>query len=187
MKKGSFGYLRRKRRASAVKSVLFLAAVLLVYFAALRHFHTNRNVFSILAAVGALPTGRSIVETVMYFRARGASEAVREAVSALACLPSESAGFDLCLTSYERAFSVSHLTVGGGQVLGLTEDPGTDCGLCRTHIEKMLEQDHREGYRVRIYRDLQAYTGAVKSLCAEPWPDPQGDRETFSMLRAVSL
>ena len=47
MKKGSFGYLKKKRILSAVKSLLLLAAVFICYFAALRHFHTNKNIFSI--------------------------------------------------------------------------------------------------------------------------------------------
>ena len=158
MKKGTFGYLQGKRMRSLCKSALLLAAVFIIFFAALHHFHTNRNVFSILAAVGALPAGRSIVETIMCFRARGASEAVRAAVDRAAAgesgtgsgLPAETSAYDLYLTSYERAFSLSHAAAGNGRLIGLTEDAGTDCGLCERHILDMLRKEGLRGYRVEV-------------------------------------
>ena len=99
MKKGSFGYLQKKRVFSLVKSILFLAAVLIIYFTALHHFHTNKNIFSIIAAVGALPTGRSIVETVMCYRARSASDRVRQKVEEIPGISSCYSLYDLYLTS----------------------------------------------------------------------------------------
>lgn len=164
MSKGSFGYLRNKRTKSLVKSCLFLAAVLAIYFIALWHFHTNKNVFSILAAVGALPTGRSIVETIMCFRAGSASEKARDAVARVKGLQPETSGFDLYLTSYERAFSLSHAAVGNGQLIGLCEQPETDCLLCGQHISRMLEKDGNADYKVRIYKNLDEYSEALERL-----------------------
>lgn len=191
MKKGTYGYLHRKRIFSIVKSVLFLAAVLLIYFAALRHFHTNKNVFSILAAVGALPTGRSIVESVMCLRAVSASAAVQDAVSGIRGMSRVLSGYDLCLTAYERAYSVSHLAVGQETVLGLTEDPGTDPRLCGQHIAKTLAGNGLDGYSVRILNDRDAYCRELSRLCASA-EDAGGDiqetdRHVMNLLLAVSL
>ena len=191
MKKGTFGYLQGKRMRSLCKSALLLAAVFIIFFAALHHFHTNRNVFSILAAVGALPAGRSIVETIMCFRARGASEAVRAAVDRAAAgesgtgsgLPAETSAYDLYLTSYERAFSLSHAAAGNGRLIGLTEDTGTDCGLCERHILDMLRKEGLRGYRVEVFRDIDAYAEELKNLVRQPEQDenarplPEGERD----------
>ena len=166
MKKGSFGYLKKKRILSAVKSLLLLAAVFICYFAALRHFHTNKNIFSIAAALGALPAGRSIVMTIMLMRARGASEYVRAAVDAVRGLQPGWSGYDLCLTAYDTAFSLSHAAVTAGRVVGLTENPQTNCRQCEDHIRQILEKDGLTGYEVRIYDSLEPYRKALEDLAA---------------------
>ena len=166
MKKGSFGYLKKKRILSAVKSLLLLAAVFICYFAALRHFHTNKNIFSIAAALGALPAGRSIVMTIMLMRARGASEYVRAAVDAVRGLQPGWSGYDLCLTAYDTAFSLSHAAVMAGRVVGLTENPQTNCRQCEDHIRQILEKNGLTGYEVRIYDSLEPYRKALESLAA---------------------
>lgn len=175
MKKGSFGYIQKKRVFSLVKSILFLCAVLVIYFAALRHYHTNRNVFSILAAVGALPTGRSIVETIMCFRAGSASEKVRQTVEKIPGIDSFLTAYDLYMTSYERAFSVSHITVGNGNITGLSEDRNLDCGLCEQHIKDMLSRDGLSGYRVRITKDADQYAQALRELVSSCEKKEEGE------------
>lgn len=164
MKKGSFGYLQKKRVFSLVKSILFLAAVLIIYFTALHHFQTNKNIFSIIAAVGALPTGRSIVETVMCYRARSASDRVRQKVEEIPGISSCYSLYDLYLTSYERAYSLSHAAIGNGLLVGLTEAQDTDCRLCGQHICDMAANEGIEGFKADIYRNLDEYTAALKDL-----------------------
>ncbi|MDO5132055.1 MAG: hypothetical protein Q4D81_03610 [Eubacteriales bacterium] len=172
MKKGSFGYLRGKRILSFLKSALFLASVFVTYFAALRHFGTNKNVFSILAAVLALPAGRSIVETVLCVRARSASEEAREAITRAVELPGGTSGYDLYLTAYETAFSLSHAACGKDRVIGYTEDPGTNPALCAQHIAQMLAKDDTYGYKVTIYTDLDTYLRELETLAR---PEPPAD------------
>lgn len=217
MKKGTFGYLQRKRTISGLKSVLLLSVVLAVFFGAKAYYGTEKTVFSILAAVGALPAGRSIVVTIMCLRAKGASEKARQAIEAVlsggsarsvGAVPSGgtkagngnpeedpgrpkergstgsspadrdphplegACGYDLCLTSYERTFCLSHAAAGKGRVIALAEDPSTDCALCERHIAGMLSRDGLDGYRVEIYSNLEEYAGALSELAA-----PEGSRD----------
>ncbi len=163
MKKGVFGYLAGKRIFSILKSLLLLSAVLAIYFAALSHFGTNKNVFSILAAVGALPAGRSIVETIMLIRARGASQEVKDKVSCIEGLDAGRSGFDLYLTAYETAYSLSHAAAGNGRVVGYTEDASTDPVQCARYIRSMLSKDGLTGYEVSVYSDLGEYLKILKT------------------------
>ena len=164
MKKGSYGYLEKARKVSLIKSGLFLAAVLIVYFGALFYFKTNKNVFSILAAVGALPTGRSIVLSIMYLRAGSASARAYEAIEKACSLPEGCSGYDLYLTGYEHSFSVSHLAVLDRTVVGLAEDNSMDIRLCEAHIRDMVRKDEHVGYDVHIYRDLDEYIRTLQEL-----------------------
>lgn len=173
-----------------MKSLLFLLAVLAVYFLALRHFGTNKNVFSILAAVGALPTGRSIVETIMLLRARGASQAVREAVSGVKGLDPKASGYDLCLTAYETTYSLSHAAAGKGRVIGYTESASTDPAQCARYIESMLAKDGLAGYRVLVYTDLAEYRKALGNIISPAPGEGSGqeeDEKAMELLYAISL
>lgn len=190
MKKGTYGYLRQKRTMSLIKSILLLAAVFLIYFLALRHYHTNKNVFSILAAVMALPAARSVVVTVMCFKAVGASTAVRDLVARVPGLKEETSGFDLYLTGYDRSFSLSHAAIGGGLLAGFTEDPRTDCALCRDHIRRMLDENGRGGLRIEIFRDPDLYRKALEEIAGAPAADGEadaGDRAAMDLVRSISL
>lgn len=192
MKKGSFGYLKKAGKLSMIKSALMLAAILIVFFAALHYFKTNKNVFSILCAVSAIPTGRSIVETIMFLRAKSASGKVQEAVEGIKGLPAGACAYDLYLTAYEGAYSLSHAAVLDGTVAGLTEDGKTDCGLCRQHLLDMLKKDNHPGYDVHIYRDLDKYIEELNRLCAsaarEENPDYiREDREVMQMILGISI
>ena len=185
VKKGSFGYLRRAGKISLIKSAAMLAAVLIVYFTARWYFHTNKNVFTLLAAAGALPTGRSIVMSIMLLRAVGASEQVHKVIETISGLPADCSGYDLYLTAYERSYSISHAAVVGGIVAGLTEDKNTDCRLCEQHLREMLKKDSHNGYEVHIYNDTDQYVKALTEMCAaEPVPE---DRAVMQMIYGISI
>ena len=188
MKKGEFGYLQKKRAFSLLKSFLLLAAVVVVYYSALRHYQTNKNVFTILAAVGALPAGRSVVISVMLLRARSASADVRDAVLNVKGLSRDCSGYDICLTTEEKAFSLSHAAAGNGRLAGLTEDPAMDCAMCEKYILHTLDGAGLEGYSVRIYRDLREYIRALEELeTSLDHDDRETDRKAMQLLYAVSL
>ena len=53
--KGTFGYLKKRRVRSLLRSVLELAAVLAIYFTAWAILKDNKNVFTILAALLCSP------------------------------------------------------------------------------------------------------------------------------------
>ena len=169
-----------------VKSLMLLAAVFLCYFAALRHFHTNKNIFTIIAALGALPAGRSIVMTIMLMRARGASESVRAAVGAVREIQPDRSGYDLCLTAYDNTFSLSHAAVTAGRVIGLTESPQTNCRQCEDHIRQILEKNGLNGYEVRIYDSLDPYRIALEELAAVTGRAEAGRSEAAASEAAAS-
>ena len=53
-----------------------------------------------------------------------------------------------------------------GRVVGLTENPQTNCRQCEDHIRQILEKDGLTGYEVRIYDSLEPYRKALEDLAA---------------------
>ena len=123
-KKGTYGYIKRGRIIYAAVTFGLLAAVLGMYFGALRYFGTNKNVFTILAALSCIGVGKFAVDLVMFCRAKCCSESARDAIELHI---GELAGaYDLFMTSYDKNFAISHAVCAGRSVCALTEDTGCD-------------------------------------------------------------
>ena len=59
-KKGTYGYIRKRRKLLAFLSVVLLAAVLGMYFGAQWYFKTNKNIFTIIAALRCIGVGKCV-------------------------------------------------------------------------------------------------------------------------------
>ena len=105
--KGTFGYLKKRRIRSLIRSAFELAAVLAIYFTAWAILKDNKNVFTIMAALLCIPTGKSIVDTIMCFLATGCSDDAHARIEeVLAAAPGTfPASYDLYLTGYQKNFA----------------------------------------------------------------------------------
>ena len=79
-RKGTYGYIKRGRILFGAVTFCLLAAVLAMYFGAQWYFKTNKNVFTILAALSCIGVGKFAVDFIMFCRAGGCSESAREAI-----------------------------------------------------------------------------------------------------------
>ena len=124
--KGTFGYLKKRRIRSLIRSAFELAAVLAIYFTAWAILKDNKNVFTIMAALLCIPTGKSIVDTIMCFLATGCSDDAHARIEeVLAAAPGTfPASYDLYLTGYQKNFALSHAAVADGAVCALTDRIG---------------------------------------------------------------
>ena len=161
-KKGTYGYIKRGRLILGILTVILLAAVLVMYFGAKWYFKTNKNVFTILAALSCIGVGKCAVDFVMFMRAgyctAGARDIIAMHVGRL------SGAYDLFMTSYERNFSISHAVCAGKSVCAFTEDPKCDVKAGEMHIRTLLENDGFKGYTVKIFRNLDKYTERLDEL-----------------------
>ena len=161
-RKGTYGYIRKRRKLMAFLSVLLFAAVLGIYFGAQWYFKTNRNAFTLIAALMCIGVGKCVVDLVMFCRAGYCSEKAHEIISLHV---GKLAGcYDLFMTSYDKNFSLSHVVCAGKSVCALTEDSKCDAKAGEMHIRTMLENDGFKGYTVKIFRNLDNYVERLDSL-----------------------
>ena len=161
-KKGTFGYIKRGRVIFAVVTFGLLALVLAMYFGARSYFGTNKNVFTILAALSCIGVAKFGVDLIMFCRAGSCSESAREAIELH--VGKLAGAYDLFMTSYDKNFQLSHAVCAGKSVCALTEDPKCDVKAGAMHIRTMLENDSFKGYTVKIFRNLDNYTERLDSL-----------------------
>ncbi len=185
-KKGTYGYIKRGRKIFAIVTFGLLAAVLGMYFGALRYFGTNKNAFTILAALSCIGVGKFAVDLIMFCRAKCCSESARDAIELHI---GELAGaYDLFMTSYDKNFAISHAVCAGRSVCALTEDPECDIKSGELHIRTMLENDGFKGYTVKIFKNQDNYTQRLDDLNRlEDSKERKSIQGVLDLLKSISL
>jgi len=185
-KKGTYGYIERQRRWEILKTALMFGVSASLYIAGYIATKSNKNLLTLAAVLGCLPASKSAVSMIMFFKARGCSAGIRDAVAGEAKgLPQL---YDLYLTSYAKNFQISHLVMKGKNMVGITEQDGFDENACNRHLKTLFAQNGFRDITVKIFRDKAKYLERVKSLQeSEMDDDREYDEKALELMENLSL
>ena len=145
--KGHKGYIEYNKRFTFIRSLICIGIVVGLSLIGLIRFKTNQNGLSIVAALGCLPTGWSVVNFIMYFRGKKISEDAFERI-------------ETC----KGSLHVAALTVLEKNVIGFTQDDDMDISDCEKHIELLLNQNKHNDYTIKIFTKLDDFCERLKQL-----------------------
>ena len=153
--KGNFGYLAARRRWAVARTVLYFAISLSLFTAGYVAAGSKENLLTIVAVLGCLPACKSLVNLIVFIRASGCSEALKDRV----CIYDEKLRtfYDMYFTSYQKNFAVSHMVLKGNVLCGVTESAGCDCSRAEKHLDQILLQEGIKNITVKIYSDTDKY------------------------------
>lgn len=181
--KGQYGYIKNRQKTVTVRTILMFGLSLAVFGMGIWSTGDKKNLLTIVAVLGCLPASKSAVNMIMFLKAKGCSQKVKEQTETY------SAGltqlYDMVFTSYEKNYQVSHMVIKGHVVCGYTEDGKCDVKACEKHLDMVLKQGGCKGATVKIYDRLEDYCSGLGNLQkqeAEPVPE-----EILINLLAVSL
>ncbi|SHN63625.1 hypothetical protein SAMN02745247_02687 [Butyrivibrio hungatei DSM 14810] len=172
--KGEFGYIENNRKKAIIRTAIFLSIVLLLFFTGLILKHTQKNVFSILAALFCLPTGWSGVNMIMFLKAKGCSKEDYDEIEAHK--GDLLIHYDHIITSYEKNYYVMASTVLDKNICCYTSDKDMDTSDCEKHIKKMMAGSGYSSYSIKIFDDLKSFCDRLdqlEKLRADKGIDPQ--------------
>lgn len=185
-KKGTYGYIKRQRRWEITKTVLMFAISISLYVAGYIATKTNKNLLTLAAVLGCLPASRSAVSMFMFFRAKGCSVQLREAIGDRAAGLSER--YDLYLTSYAKNFPISHAAMCGKEMAAITEQADFDEKACYQHLRTMFSQNGFRDVKVEIFRDREKYLERLDSMRrAETAQDLAFEGEVLELMENLAL
>lgn len=158
--KGTFGYIRASRtRAMLRTAVVMLVCVGLFLFGRITT-GTNRNLFSIVAAVMCLPVGLSAVNMIMFFRAKPCSEAAYRAIEF--ARGGVTVLYDLTLTGDRGDFAIAAACALMGRVLCYTEDRKLPVHDAVHHIKMQMSLGKYHDLQIVILKDIEAFCEALR-------------------------
>ncbi|WP_026661604.1 hypothetical protein [Butyrivibrio proteoclasticus] len=160
--KGDFGYIRHGRKVAIIRTAICLAITVGIFLTGLLIHHSQKSVFSIIAALGCLPTGWSAVNMIMLIKAKECSERDHQRIM-------EHAGgllihYDHIITSYDKNFYVNASTVLDKNICCYSADQNLDTLDCEKHIKKMVAQSGYASYSIKVFDDIDKYCDRLDQL-----------------------
>ena len=67
--KGCYGNIRSRRKSAILRTAVLAGFSLGIFLLGLLLFHSGRNLLSVIAALGAIPTGLSAVNMILFLKA----------------------------------------------------------------------------------------------------------------------
>ncbi len=187
--KGEYGYLAYKKKIESIKTVIYFAIPLALFFAGLIATGTKKNLLTLVAVLGILPASKNAVLMIMYLKSRPIGETVYETMeSALqktgeAVLSNMAVLYEMVFTTQEHTYEVPCIYVYAGSVCGCLAPSGSlkkkdgnkkegkkkkkTTDSLQASLEKHLEQTlKREGIsvNVKIYDGQEAFIKRINEL-----------------------
>ena len=160
--KGEFGYIKYRKNIAIIRTAICLVIAVGLYIAGLIIWGTQKNVLSIVAALGCLPTGWSAVNLVMMLKAGFCSEDDHKKIEA------HKGGllinYDQVITSYETNYNIHASTVLDKNICMYTADKKMDISDCEKHIKKMISQSGYSSYSIKIFTDIDKFCDRLDQL-----------------------
>ncbi len=182
-KKGEFGYLRKRKKGILIWIILLVAVALAIYITGLLlNKMSNRNVFTVVAILFALPVAKQLVAMIVLFPYHSvARERYQNIVDHL---PEHMELMtDLVITSPEQVMHLDFIAMGQNQVIGLLGEGKQQLPEVRSYLGKGIH-NWGSGYKVKIVdseklflRELQNFSGTE--------PDPEEEDRVRSYLQSL--
>lgn len=162
VKKGDFGYIQAKRKQVIIRTILYFAAALSVFLIGYLHTGTRKNLLTVIAVLGCLPSCKSAVNMIMFLRAKGCSRETADKIQGYVGILKGM--FDMYFTSYQKNFPICHLVITDHTVIGFSEFPDCDCKAAQEHLETMLKQGSLSDVKVSISDQLERYCSQLAEM-----------------------
>lgn len=182
-KKGEYGYISwRKRRILLWVVILTIMAVAIYVGGFLLSGKSNKNVFTMVAVLFALPIAKQLVALILLFPYHSVSreryQMVKDKLSAGMELMT-----DLVITSSEHVMHLDFVAVGQNQVIALLGEGKQELVEVRTYLSKGV---HNWGsdYKVKILESEKVFLQELQKVTAAEVNEEE-EKKVKSYLRSL--
>ena len=183
--KGSYGYLQNRKLYTVLRTLLYFAISSGLYCSGYVKTGSSKNLLTIVAVLGCLPACKSLINFIVFFRAKGCSESLRNALSVYD--EKLTVFYDMYFTSYQKNYAISHMALKGGILCGITEDPSCDAQEAQKHLEQMLAQEGIKNVTVNIFSQEDTYIDRLSRLSEMKVEEHPQNEGIVGLLYSISL
>lgn len=182
--KGKRNYLNTQKKYEIIRTCLYFAVSLSLFFAGYIATGNRLNLLTIVAVLGCLPASKSAVEAIMFLRYKSceADEAdqIQQHIGELDGL------YDMVFTSYQKNYNIAHLVVKGNTICGFTQDSSMDENAFYKHLDGLLKMDNFRNTSIKVFKDANKYLQRLDQM-QELSVEEDNTLGIIATLKSVSL
>ncbi|MCH5267516.1 MAG: hypothetical protein J1E62_04145 [Lachnospiraceae bacterium] len=165
-KRGEYGYIRAKKKKTALFTVIYAAVAIGIYVLGLFLNHMSRqNIFTVIAVLGVLPTVKQIVGFIVIVPYASVSKEQYDKVCAVVPEGMELLT-DLVITSPDKIMHLDYMAVGNKQVIALLGNGKQEISYVREYLSKGVA-NWGTGYKVKIVEQEKKFLRELSDVVPE--------------------
>ena len=183
--KGTYGYIENHKAYAAIRTLVYFLLCVGLYVMGYVTTGSNKNLLTVVAILGCLPACKSLVNLIMFLKAKGCSQEMMQRVRKYDV--DLTTFYDLYFTTYQKNFAISHMVLKGNVLCGISESSKCDVNEAEKHLEQMLAQEGIKNVTVKIFSNADKYIdrlSQIKSLETEEHKNRDG---IINLLYSISL
>lgn len=185
VKPGEFEYLSYMKKKQGIKTIVLFIMPIAVFLLGYFSTHTKANLLTVVAVCGLLPACKSLVELIMYLRAKGCPEQLKDELTDKVQGLTHSYGM-VFTTTDQGVFEIPSIVVKNNTICGFSINPKAKLAVLEKHIATIMKQN---GYKVvvKIFDKKDAYFTRLSQLRALETQDEKCDEAQAHLLHNISL
>jgi len=152
--KGSFGYFDKKKKITLTATIISFLIVAAIYAAGIFIYHTNKSIFTVIAALSVLPAAKVFISFLVI---AGYHSFPKELKDELCLLTAETEDcrilYDILLASEEKALLAGTVIISGGHILMYSDSKRANVQAAENYIKKIL--NGCPYHSVKMYTDFE--------------------------------
>ena len=187
-KKASFGYLPKQSRKQGIYTLVFLIICAGMFVSGYMLSQSPKNIATIAAVLGLLPTSKSSVSFIMYMKAEKhtCSKELFDKVNEIHSDDNGIIMFDSYMTSYDKNYPVLCGFIKNGCYIGYT-DTADIAEKCKDYILEYMGKNEISGYTVKIFDNEKNFVNRLSELAQKEIVYDENDLKLMTLINNLSL
>lgn len=187
--KGQYGYIDYSKKKALITSFLSLTSVLIIFFTGVIIYHSNKSLFSIIAAVAAIPAAKLITGYIVRLPYKTGNISLYDKLKEKAATNNEYEaiiGADFIISSSSKSMEVTFAYIVNGKAICYTANSKTDAKETEKYIKEVFDNEGTQYSQIRVYNDENKFLKNVNDICMDIGKE-YTDKRIFEKLCTYSM
>lgn len=158
--KGSFGYFDKKKKLTLTATIISFLIVAAIYATGILIYHTNKSIFTVIAALSVLPAAKVFVSFLVIASFHSLSKEQRNELCFLTEQNDNQILYDILLASEEKSLIVGTIVLLKGHILMYSDSKKADVQAAESYIKRILTDGSYAS--VKMYTDFEQMKKGVQ-------------------------
>lgn len=159
--KGDFNYLSWQKKFTLIRTLAYFLIVFAVFLIGYITTKTRNNLLTVVAILGVLPAGKSLVNTIMFLRFKPAAEtlknSLKEAEDKITIL------YNMMISSSEKIYFADCIAISNHSVYLYITNEKTDEKKVEKYLKNVLSNHGKGNVNIKAYKSSSEFLSRLKT------------------------